>query len=131
MKKHPRPLFIACHFANCCSDLSILARMLDTYPNLYADIGARYGETAPIPRFMGKFFEKYQDRLLYGTDMGFDAEMYRATFRILETEDEHFYAQDLFGYHWPLHGFGLKDRVLKKVYAENARKILKKREAAR
>ncbi|HZP84587.1 MAG TPA: amidohydrolase family protein [Chthonomonadaceae bacterium] len=131
VKKHPRTLFIACHFANCCSDLSILARMLDAYPNLYADIGARYGETAPIPRFMGKFFEKYQDRLLYGTDMGYDAEMYRTTFRILETEDEHFYAQDLFGYHWPLHGFGLKDRVLKKVYAENARKILKKREAAR
>jgi len=128
VKRHPRTLFIACHFANCCYDLSILGRMLDRYPNLYADIGARFGETAPIPRYMAKFYEKYQDRLLYGTDMGYDPEMYRMTFRILETEDEHFYAYDLFGYHWPLHGFGLKDSVLRKVYAENARKILKRRQ---
>jgi predicted TIM-barrel fold metal-dependent hydrolase len=128
VKRHPRTLFIACHFANCCSDLSILSRMLDSYPNLYADIGARFAETAPIPRFMAKFYAKYQDRLLYGTDMGYDPEMYRMTFRILETEDEHFYAYDLFGYHWPLYGFGLRDRVLRKVYAENARKILKRRQ---
>ncbi len=124
-KKHPRTTFIACHFANCCYDLSILGRMFDAYPNLYAAIGARFGETAPIPRYLAKFYEAYQDRLLYGTDMGFDAEMYRTTFRILETADEHFYAQDLFNYHWPLHGFGLKDAVLKKVYGDNARRILK------
>jgi predicted TIM-barrel fold metal-dependent hydrolase len=124
LAKHPRTTFIACHLANCCSDLSILARMFDTYPNLYADLGARFRETAPIPRYMAKFFEKYQDRLLYGTDMGLNAEMYRATFRILETEDEHFYADALRGYHWPLHGFGLKEDVLRKVYAANARRIL-------
>ena len=58
--------------------------------------------------------------------MGFDTEMYRTTFRILETEDEHFYDWKLFSYHWPLHGIGLKDKVLKKVYADNAAKILKK-----
>ena len=38
VKKHPRVTFIACHFANCCYDLSILGRMLDAYPNLNADI---------------------------------------------------------------------------------------------
>jgi hypothetical protein len=56
--------------------------------------------------------------------MGFAPSMYRTTFRILETEDEHFYAQDLFNYHWPLHGLGLKNAVLKKVYQANARKML-------
>jgi predicted TIM-barrel fold metal-dependent hydrolase len=126
VKKHPRTTFIACHFANCCYDLSILARMFDACPNLYADIGARYAETAPIPRYMAKFYEKYQDRILYGTDMTFSKEMYLTTFRILETEDEHFYDWSFFRYHWPLHGFGLKDETLKKIYAENARKILKK-----
>lgn len=125
VKKHPRTTFIACHFANCCYDLSILGRMLDASPNLYADISARFGETAPIPRYMAKFFSAYQDRLLYGTDMGFDPEMYRTTFRILETEDEHFYAMNLFNYHWPLHGFGLDDAVLKKVYRDNARRVLR------
>ena len=126
VKKHSHTTFIACHLANCCYDLSILGRMFDRYTNLYADIGARFGETAPIPRYMARFYEKYQDRLLYGTDMGFDTEMYRTTFRILETEDEHFYDWKLFSYHWPLHGIGLKDKVLKKVYADNAAKILKK-----
>ena len=122
--KHPQTTFIACHFANCCFDLARLGRMLDARPNLYADIGARFGETAPIPRAMARFYNAYQDRLLYGTDMGSDAGMYRATFRILETEDEHFYAMDLFNYHWPLHGFGLPDAVLKKVYEDNARRML-------
>lgn len=125
VKKHPRVTFIACHFANTTADLSRLARMLDAYPNLYADIAARFGETAPIPRTMARFYTRYQDRLLYGTDMGTDADMYRSTFRILETEDEHFYLETLRLYHWPYHGFGLPDEILRKVYRENARRILK------
>ena len=124
VQKHPRTTFIACHFANCCYDLEKLGAMLDAYPNLNADIGARYAETAPIPRFAARFFDRYQDRLVYGTDMGRDAEMYRTTFRILETEDEHFYDWNLFTYHWPLHGFGLKEAILKKVYGDNARNIM-------
>jgi predicted TIM-barrel fold metal-dependent hydrolase len=122
--KHPRTTFIACHFANTTADLSMLARMLDASPNLYADIAARFGETSPIPRTMRKFYEKYQDRLLYGTDMGTDAEMYRSTFRILETEDEHFYLETLRLYHWPYHGFGLPDTILRKVYRDNAQRVL-------
>ncbi|MCP5520787.1 MAG: amidohydrolase family protein [Verrucomicrobiales bacterium] len=123
VKRHPRTTFIACHFANCCQDLTILGGMLDASPNLYADIGARFGETSPIPRFMAGFYGRYQDRLLYGTDMGFDAEMYRTTFRILETEDEHFYARELFNYHWPLQGFGLPETVLNKLYHANALRL--------
>lgn len=122
--KHPRVTFIACHFANCCSDLARLSRMLDAHPNLYADIGARYAETSPIPRAMAKFYARHQDRLLYGTDMGFDPEMYRLTFRILESADEHFYDARLANYHWPLHSFGLGEDILRKVYGDNARKLL-------
>lgn len=124
VKKHPQTTFIACHFANCSHDLNILGALFDTYPNIYADNAARYAETAPIPRFVKAFYEKYQDRLLYGTDMGFDMGMYGITFRILETEDEHFYEQDQFGYHWALNGFGLSDAVLSKVYSKNAERIL-------
>ncbi|MBD1261425.1 amidohydrolase family protein [Maribacter polysiphoniae] len=123
VKDNPKTTFIACHFANCSYDLGILGELLDNYPNLYADIAARYAETAPVPRYTKAFYEKYQDRLLYGTDMGFDASMYELTFRILETEDEHFYAKELFGYHWSLYGLGLSDTVLKKIYYENAKKI--------
>lgn len=123
-RENPKTTFIACHLANCEYDLEILGTLFKKYTNLYADIGARFGETAPIPRYMNSFCEKYQDRILYGTDMGFEPSMYAVTFRILETNDEHFYETDLFGYHWALYGFGLKDNVLKKIYGENARRIL-------
>ena len=124
VKRHPKTIFVVCHFANCSYDLNKLGNLFDKYPNLYADISARYAETAAIPRFAASFYEKYQDRLVYGTDMHFNMAMYRLTFRILESEDEHFYALDNFGYHWPLYGFGLNDRVLKKVYRDNALKII-------
>ena len=124
VKRHPRTTFIACHFANCSHDLNRLGQLFDQCPNLYADISARYAETAPIPRFTAQFYERYQDRLVYGTDMGTSKRMYHITLRILETADEHFYAQDYFTYHWPLHGLALNNVILEKVYQTNAARIL-------
>lgn len=125
LKRHPKTTFIACHFANCSYDLNKLGEMLDKYPNFFADNSARYAETAPIPRFVKKFYNKYQDRLLYGTDMGMTKKMYQITFRVLESMDEHFYEIGQFGYHWSLNGFDLKDEVLQKIYKANAKEILK------
>jgi uncharacterized protein len=125
VRKHPGTTFIACHFANLSYDLARLGRLLDACPNLHADISARYAETAVIPRFTRAFYVQYQDRLLYGTDMGSGAAMYRTTFRILETEDEHFYDHSLFSYHWSLNGFGLPDTVLRKLYRDNAIRVLR------
>ncbi len=124
VKRHPRTIFVSCHFANCSDDLGRLGKLFDKYPNLYADISARYAETAAIPRFAGQFYEKYQDRLVYATDMRFGTEMYQITFRILESSDEHFYAWGRFSYHWPLYGLALSDRVLRKVYRENSLKLI-------
>jgi predicted TIM-barrel fold metal-dependent hydrolase len=124
LKKHRRGVIIACHFANCSADLNRLGELFDKYPNLYADMGARFTEITPIPRFVKKFFTKYQDRLLYGTDNTPHPEMYRTSFRILESEDEHFYPQFFAKYHWASHGFGLPDDVLKKIYRDNALKII-------
>jgi predicted TIM-barrel fold metal-dependent hydrolase len=126
VKDNPKTTFVACHFANCEYDLSILGAIFDKYPNLYADIAARYGETTSIPRYMNAFFKKYQDRLVYGTDMGLSPQMYMTTFRILETMDEHFYEFDQFGYHWPCNGFGLEPAILSKLYRKNALKFLMK-----
>ena len=124
VRDNPQTIFIACHLANCCSDLSVLARLFDTYPNLWADIAARYSEISPVPRYTKAFMEKYSNRLVYGTDMGDSPEMYRITFRILETADEHFYEQERFNYHWPLYGLSLSDEMLKKLYQDNAKEIL-------
>ena len=123
VKNNPKTIFIACHLANCCSDLSKLARLFDTYPNLYADIAARYGEIAPIPRYAHDFMEKYSSRIVYGTDMGISRKMYITTFHILETADEHFYEREFFNYHWPLYGLSLTEETLKKIYSDNGKKI--------
>lgn len=126
VRDNPKTTFIACHLANTCSDLNMLGRLFDLYPNLYADIAARYGEIAPIPKFVHAFMEKYANRIVYGTDMGTSTSMYEATYRILESNDEHFYEHDQFGYHWPLYGLGLTPATLEKIYNGNGKKILAK-----
>jgi predicted TIM-barrel fold metal-dependent hydrolase len=128
--RHRNTTLIACHFANLSYDLTRLGEVLDRNPNLYADISARYAETAPIPRFASQFYAKYSHRLVYGTDMGFDKPMYRVTFRILESLDEHFYEMDQFSYHWSLNGFGLSDSILRNVYRDNASALLAARSKA-
>lgn len=120
LAKHPRTTFIACHLANCCADLGRLGEMLDRHANLYADIGARFAELSPIPRRVAQFFGKYRDRLLYGTDNGPDPEMYRESFRLMESADEHFYLTRFSKYHWPAHGWNLPDDVLQAIYRGNA-----------
>jgi predicted TIM-barrel fold metal-dependent hydrolase len=124
VRKHPKATFIACHFANCCSDLEHLGAMLDACPNLYADMGARFAEISPIPRFMSRFLTKYQHRILYGTDVDPDPEMYRVTFRLLESSDEHFYPAFFRKYHWPMHAFALPDEALRNIYHDTAVSIL-------
>jgi predicted TIM-barrel fold metal-dependent hydrolase len=104
----------------------MIGRLLKKYPNLYADISARFGETTPIPRYMKKFYEEHANKLIYGTDMGMDPDMYKATFRILESADEHFYERELFSYHWACHGFDLDEKTLNRVYYQNALEIIKR-----
>lgn len=123
--KHPKTVFIACHLANLDYDLTRLGQMLDRHPNLFADISARFPMVAEIPRFANQFLQKYPDRVLYATDVAYSQVMFSTTFRILESNDEHFYAPDnVYGfpgmYYWPLHGLGVPDDVLKKVYHNNA-----------
>jgi len=122
VKRHPGTTFIACHLANCCYNLNIIGELLDKYPNLYIDISARFAEFSAIPRTAAAFINKYQDRILYGTDMGNSPDMYKITFRLLETADEHIY-DERFSYHWPLSGLDLSDEVLEKVYRTNMLKI--------
>ena len=120
VRKHPKTMFIACHLANLEYDLTRLGQMFDRNSNLYVDIGARFEELGPIPRAVNQFFRKYSDRILYGTDYGYSQGMFSASFRLLETSDEHFYDATLHTYHWSLYGAGLPDDLLRKVYRDNA-----------
>jgi hypothetical protein len=126
VSRHPKTMFVAAHICNLEYDLTRLGQMFDRNPNFHADLGARFGEIGPIPRFAAQFFQKYSDRILWATDTTYTERYLRASFRILQTLDEHFYEKELFKYHWPLYGFGLPDAVLKKVYRDNALKVFER-----
>ena len=87
--KHPETTFIACHIANFGNDLQHVSDVLDRFPNLYLDISARDYELGRTPRTSKKFIEKYEDRLLFGTDMGMHKSMYHAWWNLLESDDEY------------------------------------------
>ena len=128
LAKHPKTIYICCHFANLDYDFTRLGQLLDRYPNFYVDNAAQFCETSAVPRAALQFYKKYPNRVLYGTDMPYHERMFGTTFRVLESLDEHFYEQDLyfnFDYHWPMYGIGLPDDLLRKVYSENARIVFK------
>jgi predicted TIM-barrel fold metal-dependent hydrolase len=134
--RHPRTTFIALHVGNA-EDLRWVGEWLDRYPNLYVEIGARIGELGRQPRLARKFFDKYQDRILFGTDAVpygvetpqqiFGEQLYEIYYRFLETEDEYFdYAPAPIPPQgrWKIYGLGLPDGILKKVYHQNAARLL-------
>jgi len=118
-------------------NLSYVSACLDRYPNMYVDIAARIGELGRQPRTARKFFDKYQDRILFATDATphgdetpqqiFGRELYEIYYRFLETEDEYFdYApapKPPQG-RWRIYGIGLPKNILRKVYYENAARLL-------
>jgi predicted TIM-barrel fold metal-dependent hydrolase len=125
--RHPQTTFIGAHMANNPEDLAQVGRWLDQYPNLFADIASRIGELGRQPYTARKFFEKYQDRLLFGTDGPWPEARVRLYWRFLETSDEYFpYSEKPFppqGF-WRIYGIGLPDEVLEKVYYKNAARIV-------
>lgn len=124
--KHPNTTFINTHFGNNAEDLASVADKLDKYPNMYVDIDARISELGRQPYSARKFFLKYQDRIMFGTDTTPRKEAYRIYYRFLETDDEYFDCSE--SHHrqgfWNIYGIFLPREVLEKVYYKNAEKIL-------
>jgi uncharacterized protein len=126
VQKHPKTIFSACHLMQQDYHLARLGEAFDRHPNLYADMSARFQMIATIPRYASQFFEKYQDRLLYGTDYTYSIDPIRCQIRILETSDEHFYPTIYPAFNWcfwPMNGFALPDAVLEKIYRANALQV--------
>lgn len=128
VKRHRNTTFIGAHVGCYGENLSWVGQMLDDCPNFYIDISARLGELGRQPYTTRRFFIEYQDRILFGSDMGPDLAAYRLYYRFLETDDEYFNYSvgDLPQQgRWYAYGLYLPDEVLRKVYAENAKKVLK------
>src|SRR5690606_28984671 len=66
--RHRGTTFIGAHMANNPEDLADLGRWLDEHPNLYVELAARIAELGRQPYTARKFFVKYADRIMFGTD---------------------------------------------------------------
>jgi predicted TIM-barrel fold metal-dependent hydrolase len=118
-------------------DLAYVSECLDEHPNMHVEMAARIGELGRQPRAAYQFIEKYQDRVMFGTDAVpggketpqqiFNDQLYEIYYRFLETKDEYFdYAPAPVPPQgrWRIYGIGLPDSILKKVYYQNAARLL-------
>lgn len=124
MAQHPGTTFITAHAGWYSENLQFVAeQMLDRLPNMYTDFSARISTLGLQPHSARRFFIKYQDRILFGTDMSPSVEVYRTFYRFLETWDDQFEASP--GRSTSrICGISLPDEVLEKVYHKNAERLI-------
>jgi predicted TIM-barrel fold metal-dependent hydrolase len=104
-----------------------VSALLDRCPNFYIDISARIAELGRQPYTARRFFIDYADRILFGSDAGPDLATYRISYRFLETDDEYFnysLQEPPSQGRWRIYGLYLPDDVLKKIYFQNAERVL-------
>jgi len=136
--RHPKTQFVVLHVGNFAENLANVSENLDRFSNMFVDIGARIGELGRQPRTSRKFFDRYQDRILFGTDATphgdefpqqvFNDKLYEIYFRFLETGDEYFdYAPAKVPPQgrWRIYGIELPEPILHKVYNQNAARQLR------
>ena len=135
--KHPNLTFIGAHMGSLEHEVDELAKRLDKFPNMSVDLAARIGQvfyqTIEDREKVRNFFIKYQDRLLYATDMG-DSGKQDASELQKEIHDTWFLDwQFLVTDDWmtsdrvneKFQGIKLPREVVDKIYVKNARKWLK------
>jgi predicted TIM-barrel fold metal-dependent hydrolase len=135
--RHPKTQFVGLHFGCDAENLGWVSQAMDKHPNFHVEMGARIGELGRQPRASRKFFDRYQDRIMFGTDavphgddtpqQVFGEPLYEIYYRFLETEDEYFdYAPAPVPPQgrWRIYGLGLAEGVLRKVYNANAQRLL-------
>ncbi len=129
---HPGLNFIGVHLASLERDVDELAAFLDQFPNAKVDVAARIGQlqyqSQKDRERVRRFFIKYQDRVMYGSDMsqepgqdgaalGKVAEgVWRMHWRYFNTADS-FKVADL---DKPVKGLALPREVVDKLYHLNA-----------
>jgi len=144
-KKFTKIQFVAVHVAGYSENLKEVGRWLDDIPNLSVDIAARLGELGKHPAQEGNdFFNKYQDRIMFGTDLQFwegcdvqgagpckdftreeDRNFYNIHWRYLQTRDQQFDHPTPIQGNWKIDGIGLQTPALKKIYWDNAYRFYK------
>jgi predicted TIM-barrel fold metal-dependent hydrolase len=127
IRRHPGTNFIGAHVGCYAENLHWVGRVMDAYPNFYADISARIAELGRQPYTARDFFIAHQDQIVFGTDLTPDPAMYQIYYRFVETRDEYFnYGLDPIPSvgRWQIYGLYLPDEVLRKFYFDNANKLV-------
>jgi len=142
--RHPKTTFVCVHFANNAEELEWVDAALSKYPNMMADLAARIPEIGRHdPAKVRALFTKHQDRIFFATDfqvynrliLGSSgneppptdddaAEFFAKEWRWLETNDRNFPHMTPIQGDWTISGIGLPASVLRKIYFDNARKLL-------
>jgi predicted TIM-barrel fold metal-dependent hydrolase len=129
---HPRLRFVGVHLASLERDVDELAAFLDRFPSAVVDVAARIGQLQHQSQrkreAVRQFFIRYQDRVLYGSDltqapdqpgaaMAVEAErVWRSHWRYFNTDDT-FTVPELDS---PVRGLALPRAVVDKLYRRNA-----------
>lgn len=143
--KHPHLVFVGAHLASLEWDVDVLAQFLDRFPNASVDLAARMSQlqaqSVANPQKVRAFFMRYQDRLLYGTDLtqersepgkiqnppvetDFEKEaddFWRSDWRYLATAGH----QRIDAIHADVAGLDLPGPVIDKIYWSNARRVFR------
>ena len=144
LARNPELVVVGAHLGSTEHDVDLVAERLDRFPNFHVEPAARFGDLArQDSRKVREFFIKYQDRILYGTDLGtsrpadeLGAEAIEARrqdtekmislhWTYLSGNDTLYYDSHMVSFPIHTHSLNLPREVLQKVYAGNAKRILK------
>ena len=144
IERHPNTTFIGAHLGNYPERFEYVGQWLDRFPNFYVDTSTRVGEIGRHPADeVRRFFVKHQDRILFGTDWvlgwgeyvegdaattGLNGNLegrYAAHWRFFEADDRGIeYPEYPSQGRWTVDAIGLPDEVLRKLYRENAQRLI-------
>lgn len=132
---YPGLRFVGLHLASLEWDVDEVGRFLDRYPNAAVDLAARMPhlqrQAAEHPEKVRAFFLRYQDRILYGTDITYDYgsqdeavareahAAWKEDWRFLNTKEQMHSSE----FEAAFHGLGLPREVVDKIYETNARRL--------
>ncbi|MBR3943024.1 MAG: amidohydrolase family protein [Clostridia bacterium] len=132
LKKHPNLHLILAHFYFMSHDYNLAVEFMEKYPNVCIDLTpgkemyVNFEKDLPLWR---GFFEKYADRILYGSDRynwDIPKEELESTRSHAVNLVRSFLEKEEFHCAWTntfMHGFGFKGEILDKIYYKNAERL--------
>ncbi len=132
---HPELSFVGAHLASLEYDVDRIAAFLDRFPNATVDMAARMSQvqyqSVRDREKVRNFFIRYQDRVMYGTDLTYGPDADPAEFRreahTVWSSDWRYLAtgesQRIDMIHADVPGLALPRAVIDKIYYANAKRV--------